>query len=179
MENQNNNRGLKFLICFLCILVLTLGGYIIYDKTSNKNLTNDTTNTTETNKVNDNQTSENDSFSNTYKIDTIKTIYDVINDNDTKLVKAQKIAKEVMNAVNNKDWYYLAKIVGNDADNFIKYGINNYKVNINDYEESDDEYIFSETYESSKTTEEELGNMLIIRFEDGGRIVTQPNCTGE
>ena len=45
---------------------------------------------------------------NNYTIGTIKNIYDVISDNDTKLVQAQKIAKEVMNAVNSKDWYYLA-----------------------------------------------------------------------
>lgn len=182
MENQNNNRGLRFLIYFLCILVSLLAGYIIYDKTSDKKITNENTNTTVTNQANDNQTSENNSnFSsiNTYKIDTVRTIYDVISDNDSKLVKAQKIAKEVMNAVNNKDWYYLAKIVGNDADNFIKYGIYNYKVNITDYEQLDDEYIFYETYESNATIEEELGNILIIKFEDGGRIAIDPNCTGE
>ena len=120
---------------------------------------------------------------NNYEINTIKNIYDVISDNDTEIEKAQKIAKEVMNAVNNKDWYYLAKIVGTDADYFVKYGIYNYNVDINDYQEIDGEYIFSETYDWDKTKlnspkDISLGNMLIIKFEDGGKIVIDTNCTG-
>lgn len=121
--------------------------------------------------------------SNSYEIGTIKNIYDVISDNDTKLVKAQKIAKEVMNAVNNKDWYYLAKMVGTDADNFVKYGIYNYNIDVNNYEEYDGEYVFRESYDWDKTKlnspkDISLGSMLIIEFEDGGRIVIEPNCTG-
>lgn len=121
--------------------------------------------------------------SNSYQIGTIKNIYDVISDNDTKIAKAQKIANEVMNAINNKDWYYLAKMVGISADNFINYGIYNFNVNINDYEEINGEYIFDETYDWDKTKlnspkDVSLGNMLIIKFEDDGRIVIYPNCTG-
>ena len=137
------------------------------------------------NNVSNNVSAEENEITNTnnYEINTIKNIYDVISDNDTEIEKAQKIAKEVMNAVNNKDWYYLAKIVGTDADYFVKYGIYNYNVDINDYQEIDGEYIFSETYDWDKTKlnspkDISLGNMLIIKFEDGGRIVIDTNCTG-
>lgn len=145
---------------------------------------------TKNNSVNGNNVSNNSSVdknentnTNNYEINTIKNIYDVISDNDTEIEKAQKIAKEVMNAVNNKDWYYLAKIVGTDADYFVKYGIYNYNVGINDYQEIDGEYIFSETYDWDKTKlnspkDISLGNMLIIKFEDGGKIVIDTNCTG-
>lgn len=121
---------------------------------------------------------------NIYEINQIKNIYDIISDSDTKIVKAQKIANEVMNAINNKDWYYLAKMVGTSADDFINYGICNYKVDINDYEEINGEYIFGESYDWDKTKlsdpkDVSLGSMLIIKFEDGGgRIVIYPNCTG-
>jgi len=145
---------------------------------------------TKNNNVNGNNVSNNISVdkneitnTNNYEINTIKNIYDVISDNDTEIEKAQKIAKEVMNAVNNKDWYYLAKIVGTDADYFVKYGIYNYNVDINDYQEIDGEYIFSEVYDWDKTKlnspkDISLGNMLIIKFEDGGKIVIDTNCTG-
>ncbi len=121
---------------------------------------------------------------NIYEINQIKNIYDIISDSDTKIVKAQKIANEVMNAINNKDWYYLAKMVGTSADDFINYGIYNYKVDINDYEEINGEYIFGESYDWDKTKlsdpkDVSLGSILIIKFEDsGGRIVIYPNCTG-
>lgn len=113
-----------------------------------------------------------------YEIGTIKNISDVISNNDTKLAKAQKIAKEVMTAVSSKDWYYLAKLVGTDADYFIKYGIYNYTIDVNDYQEIDGEYIFNETYETTSPVNEALGKLLIIKFEDGGKIVIDPNCTG-
>ncbi len=115
---------------------------------------------------------------NTYEIGTIKNYYDVISNNDSNLIKAQKIAKEVMNAVNNKDWYYLVKMVGVDADAFIKYGIYNYTINVDDYEEINGEYIFKEKYDTTVEVRESLGALLIISFEDGGRIVIDPNCTG-
>lgn len=115
---------------------------------------------------------------NTYELGTIKNISDVISDNDTKLAKAQKIAKEVMTAVSSKDWYYLAKLVGTDADYFIKYGIYNYTIDVNDYKEIDGEYIFNETYETTSPVNEALGKLLIIKFEDGGKIIIDPNCTG-
>lgn len=133
-------------------------------------------------KKNNSENQSSDS-TNSYEISTIKNIYDVISDNDTKIEKAQKIAKEVMSAVNNKDWYYLETMVGTDVDYFVKYGIYNYNVNVNDYEEYDGEYVFSESYDwdKSKLNSPEdisLGNMLIIKFEDSGRIVIDPNCTG-
>lgn len=115
---------------------------------------------------------------NNYEIGTIKNINDVISDNDTKTVKAQKIAKEVMSAVNNKNWYYLAKMVGTSADAFIKYGIYNYNVDINDYSEIGGKYVFDATYETRTEVNESMGRLLIITFEDGGRIVIEPNCTG-
>lgn len=127
---------------------------------------------------NTNSENQSSNSTNSYEIGTIKNIYDVISDDDTKLVKAQKIAKEVMTAVNNKDWYYLAKMVGTDADYFIKYGIYNYTINVNNYQEINGEYIFNETYETTSAVNESLGKMLIIKFEDGGRIVIDPNCTG-
>ena len=36
MENQKNNSGLMVLIVILCLIVLGLGGYIVYDKVINK-----------------------------------------------------------------------------------------------------------------------------------------------
>ena len=116
-----------------------------------------------------------------YSIKKIRNIYDVISDNDTEVVKAQKIAKEVMNAVNDNDWYYLAKMVGMDADYFIKYGIKNYKIDINNYKYDTDlgEYIFEEEYDCKGSNKDiGLGHMLIIKFEQGGKITIDPNCTG-
>ena len=162
MENKNY-KGLVWLVVILIILVVALMGFIVYSEFYN-NTTTETNQTTENKTVTeDNQTSNN------------KTNTDTAN--------TYKIAKEVMNAVNNKDYYYLAKMVGNDADNFVEYGIHNYSVNINDYEELDGEFIFKETYDWDKTKlnsleDISLGTMLIIKFEDGGRLIIDPNCTG-
>ena len=183
MENQNKNGGLYVLIALLCLLVLGLGGYIVYDKTNNnvtkpcKDIPTEASKTTDSDQTNNNNNTNTDTAK-TYKIDKIKIVQDSYNDNDTNAEKAQKIAKEVMNAVNSNDYYYLAKMVGNDADYFVKYGIYNYNVNISDYEELDGEYIFKESYESHLPIEEALEKMLIIKFEDGGRVVIDPNCTG-
>ncbi len=50
MDNQKKNVGLYVLIVILLVLVLALGGYIVYDKTqNNKTIENSTTNTTNTN----------------------------------------------------------------------------------------------------------------------------------
>lgn len=59
MEDQNKNKGLYVLIAILCLLVLCLGGYIIYDKVINRQSlqTNDKTNK----KENSNQKNENNS----------------------------------------------------------------------------------------------------------------------
>lgn len=50
MDNQKKNTGLYVLIFILFVLVLALGGYIVYDKTQNKKpVETSTTNTTNTN----------------------------------------------------------------------------------------------------------------------------------
>ncbi len=58
MENQNKSKGLYILIGVLCVLVMILGGYIIYDKVlskpaENENITNNnqTDSTTNVNKT--------------------------------------------------------------------------------------------------------------------------------
>lgn len=178
MENQNNNKGLKFCIFVLFIIIIALSGYIFYDKTNDKNIVNESNaNVTEKNETKENNQINNDQ-NKTYTIENLKSIYDSFDDDDTDLEKAQKIAKELMEAVNNKDYYYLAKMIGEDADYFVKYGIYNYHININDYEILSGQYVFKETYDSKSDIEEELGHMLVITFEDGGRIAIDPNCTG-
>ena len=114
---------------------------------------------------------------------TLKNYYDTFSKDDTKLVKAQKIAKEFTDAVNNKDWYYLAKIGGSAADNYIEYGIHNYKLDVNQYEQYDDEYVFNATFDWDKSKlgnlkDISLGTMFIVTFHEGGRIEISPNCTG-
>lgn len=58
MNSQKKNTGLYILITILCVLVLALGGYIIYNKTQNDKssttTTNDTTTTTDTTNSNTN-----------------------------------------------------------------------------------------------------------------------------
>lgn len=45
MDNQKKNTGVYILIAVLCVLILVLVGYIVYDKTqNNKTVTTDTTN---------------------------------------------------------------------------------------------------------------------------------------
>lgn len=56
MENQKDNRGLIILVCFLCVLVLSFGGYIVYDKIQNNKNTkidsaNNSSNSTNTNSL--------------------------------------------------------------------------------------------------------------------------------
>ncbi len=184
---DKNFKGLIWLVVILIVLVLALIGFIAYKEfynntTTKTNQTTENNTVTEDNQINNNKKTNTDT-THTYKIDEIKIVQNSYDDNDTKLVKAQKIAKEVMKAVNKKDYYYLAKMVGNDADNFVEYGIHNYNVNINDYEELEGEFIFKETYDLDKTKlnsleDISLGTMLVIKFEDGGKIIIDPNCTG-
>lgn len=122
-------------------------------------------------------------LTNIYKIERIKNVHDVFSNDDSEIVKAKKIVEEVVNAVNSKDWYYLAKLIGNDADYFVQYGISNYEVDINDYQKIDNEYVFNESYDFDTTKINSikdigLGRLLIIAFEDGGRISIDTNCTG-
>ena len=70
-----------------------------------------------------------------------------------------------------------------DADYFVQYGISNYEVDINDYQKIDNEYVFNESYDFDTTKINSikdigLGRLLIIAFEDGGRISIDTNCTG-
>lgn len=61
MENQNKNRNLYILVAILCVLILVLGGYIIYDKVLSNPNENKTTNANQSTESNDanNQTPEN------------------------------------------------------------------------------------------------------------------------
>lgn len=119
-----------------------------------------------------------------YEISTLKNIYDVISDSDTEITKAQKIAREVEKAVNNEDWYYLAKLIGSGADHFIQYGIYDYEINYDTCEKiSEGKYLFMESYSWDKSKlssikDVSLGRMLIIKFEAGGKIEIYANCTG-
>lgn len=85
MENNKKNTKLYVLITILCIFVLGLGGYIIFDKVQNNNKTNiqaeneTTKNGAIENNTNNNVNAENNSNSNTLvsKIDTSEDwIYD-------------------------------------------------------------------------------------------------------
>lgn len=134
--------------------------------------------------VNENSTNlVKNEITNTNETNEIKNIYDVISDNDKEIEKAQKIAKEFENAVNNKDWDYLAKMkVG--TSNFIQYGICNYKIDLYNYQAiRDGEYAFHETYDWDKTKlnslfDVSLGRILIIEIKEDGSIRISPNCTG-
>jgi hypothetical protein len=177
MESQNN-KALKILVCVLCVLVLLLGGYIVYDKMNEKNVETENV-TTNTEKIQTNNTSTNTST----ETNTVKRYQDAYNENDTDLVKAQKIAKEVMNAINSKDYDYLAQMVGEgDVEGVKKYDVHNYKVDLDNYRKIDElnEFVFDEKYESniSNDLESELGFMLVITFEVDGKIRIDINCTG-
>lgn len=54
MDSQKKNTGLYVLIAILCVLVLALGGYIVYDKTQNDKSSTATTTDTTNNKSNSN-----------------------------------------------------------------------------------------------------------------------------
>ena len=174
MENQNN-KGLKILVCILCVIVLAMGGYIVYDKINdNKNAD------TDINEINNNAQADNTTT--TTNTSTSERSLQIYNDNDTDLVKAQKIAKEVMNAVNNKDYDYLEQLVSKDeVERIKKYDVHNYSVNLDNYREFDElnEYVFDETYGSNipENQESELGNMLVVSFEADG-IHVDMFCTG-
>lgn len=177
---EKKDKEIKILSCILCLLLLIFAGYIIFENVDNKyNDNNDNCTTTESTNIQTEKTTiENKQNKNEYTIDKIRRVQDAYEDDDTNVVKAQKIAKEIEYAINKKDYYYLAKIVGNDADYIVKYGIYNYSVDINDYEVKNEKYIFKETYKSSSVIEEPLGNLLVIQFITGGKIEIEPNCSG-
>ena len=180
MENKKSGLMvfLIIVIAVLCLLVGYLfGSKINIQNTDAKENNNDVINKVETNK----EDTDDKSFC---EVGTIKNINDVISNNDTNAQKAQKIAKELMEAVNNKDWYYLAKMVGVDADDFIKYGIYNYNIDVNNYTDREGtSFVFIANYDWDKTKlnnreDVALGSLLVITFEESGRINIDPNCTG-
>lgn len=180
MENKKSGLTvvLVIIIAVLCLVIGSLLGSKNSIGTDKKENNNEVVNKEEINKEENNNKI-------TYEVGEIKNIHDVISDGDTNFQKAQKIAKELMDAVNNKDWYYLAKMVGSDADYFIKYGIYNYNVDVNNYGDRDgiEFAFFDATIDWDKTKlnsleDEGLGRMLVITFEDGGRIRITPFATG-
>ena len=175
MEEQKNNKGLIIIICVLCVLVLALGGYIVYDKINDNKETN-----IEREQIDDNIQTDNT----TTETNNIPSLQEIYNDSDTDLVKAQKIAKEVMNAVNNKNYDFIKKNVNEgEVENIKKYDIHNYSIDLDNYRKIDEqgiyEYVFDETYSSNITEdqESEMGNMLVVSFEDG-KIIVDMFCTG-
>jgi len=194
MENKKNwlTVVLVIIVGVLCLLIGCLcGSKINIQNTDKKENNNEVIDKVDSNKEDNNEVidkvdtnKEETDNKNVYEVTTIKNISDVISDSDTNLQKAQKIAKEVVDAVNNKDWYYLAKMVGRDADDFINYGIYNYSIDINNYRDIEGiKYVFFAKYDWDKTKlnnleDIALGTMLVISFEDGGRINIYPNCTG-
>ena len=179
MENKKNGLTLFFVI-IIAVLSLSVGvllGNKNYTAKDEKENNQEVVHEVETN----NEDTDNKSVC---EVGTIKNIIDVISDNDTNAQKAQIIAKELMDAVNNKDWYYLAKMVGKDADYFIKYDIHDYSIDINDYIDNEGTtFVFTSKYDWDKTKlnsleDVSLGTLLVIEFEDGGKINIYPNCTG-
>ena len=55
MENKNNNTILIILLATFILSTISLGGYIIYDKSTNKQDTNNTESTNNDNNINDNK----------------------------------------------------------------------------------------------------------------------------
>ena len=114
-------------------------------------------------------------MTNSYQIKSFSNIYDIITNTDSKTEKAKIIAKNIMDSVNNKDWYFLAKTIGDDTDNFIKYGITKYNIDLNGFKESDGKYVFNESYDWNKSKlssldEAKLGKKLIITFSKDDKI---------
>lgn len=205
-KKKYSNRMKVFMaICILFIIILIFINYKLYEESSkNKDMVANFENTTTqlkeeinnitsekaniqnsdniTNNVEGNNTIANQTTSNNYQF-TTKGLYDIISSNDSNLTKAQKIAKEFEKDVNNKDWYTIAKLIGWNADYYIKYGINNYSVDTNKYEALGNEYVFYEKYDWDKTklnslNDVGLGSMLTIEFKDGGGIVINSLSTG-
>ncbi len=168
MEEQKNNKGLIIIICVLCVLVLALGGYIVYDKLNEEKVVDDTP--TETKQ-------ENTTTATDIKVTNFEGIFD---ESDTEVVKAQKIAKEVMTAINNKDLARLEQMMGYKPEYIIEYDIHNYNVDVDNHEYIEDEYVFTETYEGNTITSggQITGYNLIIRFETDGKIHVEPTCSG-
>lgn len=162
----------------------TLKNQTVNESKSNTAVEN-TANTVESTSKNTTASTTSDSLA-TYEIKELKSIYSVFTDDDTNEEKAKKIAKEIEKAANNKDYYFLAKATGDNADTFIQYGITNFKVDINSmqaYTEDREEYTFVTDYDWDKTKlksrqDISLGNLLTITFKDGGRIDIELFGTG-
>ena len=61
MENQKRNTGLYVIVSILCVLVLLLGGYIVYDKVLSNKETPTENNVTNNDNTTNNTTTDNDS----------------------------------------------------------------------------------------------------------------------
>lgn len=125
--------------------------------------------------------------SKTYEIKDFKNVWDIYSDNDTEEEKAKKIANTVETAINEKDYYFLAKLIGASTDTIIKYGFTNFKVDINSIKKGNDYngYYFNTTYDWDKTkiknpSDESIGNVLVITFDNNSKnyINIEPFCTG-
>ena len=112
-------------------------------------------------------------------------------DTDSKEEKAKKLAKEVVDAVEEDNLDYLDNLLDNDAveTGFRKYGIYDYKVDLNDYsvlkgkdslEEDPDGniYTFNESFKSVYPVGESLGGLLVIEFYEDGTYSIKALCTG-
>lgn len=114
--------------------------------------------------------------------DSLKNLSDAYLETDTNLEKAKKIAEDVKNAINEEDWYYLAKVVGSETDYLIKYGISNYTID-QFYSELNGEFIFYVSYDWDKTRlsspkDISLGKMLTVQFAEDGKINISIFATG-
>ena len=96
MENQKNNGGLVVLVIILCLLVLGMGGYIVYDKILSNN-------ETPANETNDNQPVVNNATNVTLQNKEEVTIDDIIVKVENGTIKFTSGNKEkVFTSVNAK-----------------------------------------------------------------------------
>ena len=101
MEQEKNNSGLIALVIILCLLVLGMGGYIVYDKKiSDKEIpTNETTN----NEISNNQSSVGNNYNVTIKNEREATLDDIkvkVENGNIKFTNGSK--EKVFSSVNAK-----------------------------------------------------------------------------
>ena len=176
-----DSKGSLVLSVVLTVLVMGLVGYMIYDKVAKPEVkcnVGETTKEGENKNVADNnevtKCPECNCSNKEYTMGNASSLYDW---KDSKEVSAKKIAEGVAKAINNKDYYFLGKSAGADADDVIKYGISNYKVSDNATISPNDSnaYVFSVSYDVAPDKKaafdnDALGNMLVISFKEGGRL---------
>lgn len=98
---DRKNKGLIVLVIILTILVLGLGGYIVYDKVLSKN--NDTNINNNDNDINNNNTDINNNVSNNNDNNSNN---DNILDNDENGNKSEIITKDELFSLLEGYWYY-------------------------------------------------------------------------